>query len=169
MKYFDRSQGKHFGLYLSYLMYQARVQLYYVRMALTKNEGRFKFDISRWWLFKVDAYVLSGTLTAIYVCICARRNMRRSYPWRDHTWMRTQRAVGTWPSRHVKARDAEGDGASFRRGSLALESRVMRPRMEQAAGIPLPTRENQSGILRGVTACFTILNHAGLSSLPTIR
>jgi len=33
-----------------------------------------------------------------------------------------------------------------------------------AAGVPLSTRENQSAILRGVTGCSTILNHAAAAS-----
>jgi len=41
-------------------------------------------------------------------------------------------------------------------------------REQRGRGSPT-TRENQSGILRGVTACFTILNHAAAaSSFPIV-
>lgn len=69
-------------------------------------------------------------------------------------------------SRHVTKSSCESEGWSFI-STGKFSSRVSGwcdLEMEQATGIPLPTRENQSGILRGVTACFTILNHAGLLS-----
>lgn len=154
---------KKFRAYLSYRV--SSVQLYVLHVRRVRP---FYVCHVSMITFEVDAYVFSGTLTAVYVCICGRRNMRRSYPWRGHTWMRTA------CSRHVtkSACESEGRGRGWSFISTGkFSSRVSVESADAAsngtaaaAGIPLPTRENQSGILRGVTACFTILNHAGLLS-----
>lgn len=69
-------------------------------------------------------------------------------------------------------REGRGGKASFREGVEFCSSTAMRraTRREQHDGGSPTTRENQSGILRGVTACFTILNHAmAASSSPIVR
>jgi len=62
-----------------------------------------------------------------------------------------------------------------RERTLCLESRVLQlddsatRRKQHGRGSPTP-RENQSEILRGVTTCFTILNHAvATSSFPIVQ
>ena len=68
-----------------------------------------------------------------------------------------------------------GEREREREKTLCLESRVLQlddgatRRKQHGRGSPTP-RENQSEILRGVTTCFTILNHAvATSSFPIVR
>lgn len=120
-----------------------------------------------------DAYVFSGnTDSAIYVCICARHNMRRSYTREggSHSVQSARDQVGTWKQGWREGRKGmkRGKGWSFiSTGEVQLGlSRwrfATRPRRETDGGstFPNPLVKTQSGILRSVTACFTILNHAG--------